>query len=127
MRGGDKLVVTRVDRLARSVLDLQTIVRDLLIKRVDLRAIEQPIDTSTPAGKCVLDMLGVFAEFETNLRRERQLEGMAKTKTKLVYKWRAKKIDDAHIKALWGESKSVLDISRELEISRISVYPALKS
>ena len=46
-----------------------------------LRAIEQPIDTSAAAGKAFLDMLGVFAEFETNLRRERQMEGMARAKT----------------------------------------------
>ena len=53
-----------------------------------LRATEQPIDTSTAAGKCFLDMLGVFAEFETNLRRERQLEGIAKAKAAGVYKGR---------------------------------------
>ena len=127
VREGDELVVTHVDRLARSVLDLQTIVRDLKIKKVNLRATEQPIDTSTPAGKCFLDMLGVFAEFETNLRRERQLEGIAKAKAKGVYKGRPKKIDDAKIKALKAEGKSVADICRELEISRISVYRALKS
>ena len=59
LRDGDELVVTRVDRLARSVLDLQTIVRDIKSKGVHLRATEQPIDTSTPAGKCFLDMLGI--------------------------------------------------------------------
>jgi len=53
-----------------------------------LKATEQPIDTSTAAGKCFLDMLGVFAEFETNLRRERQLEGIAKAKAAGVYKGR---------------------------------------
>ena len=62
---GDTLVVTRVDRLARSVKDLQDIVHELRGKGVTLRATEQPIDTSTPAGKAFLDMLGVFAEFET--------------------------------------------------------------
>jgi hypothetical protein len=75
---GDVLLVTRVDRLARSIGDVQDIVRTLEAKRASLRATEQPIDTSTAAGKCFLDMLGVFAEFETNLRRERQLEGIAK-------------------------------------------------
>ena len=77
---GDVLLVTRVDRLARSIGDLQDIVRTLKAKGASLRATEQPIDTSTAAGKCFLDMLGVFAEFETNLRRERQLEGIAKAK-----------------------------------------------
>jgi DNA invertase Pin-like site-specific DNA recombinase len=57
---------TRVDRLARSIGDLQDIVRALKAKGAALKAMEQPIDTSTAAGKCYLDMLGVFAEFETN-------------------------------------------------------------
>jgi DNA invertase Pin-like site-specific DNA recombinase len=88
IRKGDVLVVTRVDRLARSIGDLQDIVRALKAKGAVLRATEQPIDTSTAAGKCFLDMLGVFAEFETNLRRERQLEGIAKAKARGVYNGR---------------------------------------
>jgi DNA invertase Pin-like site-specific DNA recombinase len=63
--------------LARSTGDLQDIVRAVKSRGASLRATEQPIDTSTAAGKCFLDMLGVFAEFETNLRRERQLKGIA--------------------------------------------------
>ena len=74
LRKGDVLMVTRIDRLARSIGDLQDIVRAVRARGASLRATEQPIDTSTAAGKCFLDMLGVFAEFETNLRRERQLE-----------------------------------------------------
>jgi DNA invertase Pin-like site-specific DNA recombinase len=70
---GDTLVVTRVDRLARSVGDLQDIVRTLRGKGAGLQATEQPINTATAAGKAFIDMLGVFAEFETNLRRERQI------------------------------------------------------
>src|SRR6202140_667300 len=77
LRRGDTLMVTRVDRLARSIKDLQDIVHELRAAGVTLRATEQPIDTSTAAGKAFLDMLGVFAEFETNLRRERQMEGIA--------------------------------------------------
>ena len=61
IRPGDELVVTRVDRLARSMGDLQDIIRELKAKGATLRATEQPIDTSTPAGKAFLDMLGVFA------------------------------------------------------------------
>ena len=75
IRPGDTLIVTRIDRLARSIGDLQDIVRELHKKGVALKATEQPIDTATAAGKAFLDMLGVFAEFETNLRKERQLEG----------------------------------------------------
>ena len=72
IRPGDTLVVTRIDRLARSIKDLQDIVFMLKERGVTLKATEQPIDTRSAAGKAFLDMLGVFAEFETNLRRERQ-------------------------------------------------------
>ena len=61
IREGDVLTVTRIDRLARSIGDLQDIVRTLKARGAMLRATEQPIDTSTAAGKCFLDMLGVFA------------------------------------------------------------------
>jgi DNA invertase Pin-like site-specific DNA recombinase len=73
MRPGDTLMVTRVDRLARSVGDLQDIVKTLSNRGVSLKVTDQPIDSSTAAGKAFLDMLGVLAEFETNLRRERQM------------------------------------------------------
>ena len=86
LRKGDVLTVTRIDRLARSIGDLQDIVRAVKAKGASLKAIEQPIDTGTAAGKCFLDMLGVFAEFETNLRRERQLEGIVKAKKEGKYK-----------------------------------------
>ena len=76
VREGDTVIVTRIDRLARSMKDLQDIVHELKEKGVSLKATEQPIDTGSAAGKAFLDMLGVFAEFETNLRRERQLEGI---------------------------------------------------
>ena len=79
---GDMILITRIDRLARSMKDLQDIVHELKEKGVALKATEQPIDTSTAAGKAFLDMLGVFAEFETNLRRERQMEGIAKAKAR---------------------------------------------
>jgi hypothetical protein len=71
--------------MARSIGDLQDIVRAAKAKGASLKATEQPIDTSTAAGKCFLDMLGVFAEFETNIRKERQLEGIAKAKAAGVY------------------------------------------
>jgi DNA invertase Pin-like site-specific DNA recombinase len=76
LRAGDTLMITRIDRLARSIGDLQDIVRALKAKGIALKATEQSIDTDTAAGKAFLDMLGVFAEFETNLRKERQLEGI---------------------------------------------------
>jgi DNA invertase Pin-like site-specific DNA recombinase len=125
LRDGDELVVTRVDRLARSVLDLQTIVRDIKLKGVHLRATEQPIDTSTPAGKCFLDMLGVFAEFETNLRRERQMEGIAKAKERGVYKGRKPSVDKTQIIELHKSGMGATAITKELNISRATVYRAI--
>jgi DNA invertase Pin-like site-specific DNA recombinase len=80
VRAGDVLVVTRIDRLARSLRDLCDLVHELEARGVSLRATQQPIDTGSAAGKAFLGMLGVFGEFETNLRRERQLEGIARAK-----------------------------------------------
>ena len=77
-----------MDRLARSIADLQDVVRELRSKGASLRCTEQPVDTSSAAGKAFLDMLGVFAEFETALRRERQMEGIARAKAAGKYKGR---------------------------------------
>ena len=126
VREGDELVITRIDRLARSVLDLQTIVKQLNEKGVTLTATEQPIDTKTASGKCFLDMLGVFSEFETNLRRERQLEGIRNAKEKGVYKGRKQNIDVEQIKKLKEEGYGATQIARELNIHRDSVYRLLK-
>ena len=126
VREGDELVITRIDRLARSVLDLQTIVKQLNEKGVTLTATEQPIDTKTASGKCFLDMLSVFSEFETNLRRERQLEGIKNAKEKGVYKGRKQNIDVEQIKKLKEEGYGATQIARELNIHRDSVYRLLK-
>src|SRR5260370_12261644 len=100
LRQGDVLMVTGIDRLARSIGDLQDIVRAIKAKSASFKATEQPIDTGTAAGKCFLDMLGVFAEFESNLRRERQLEGIAKAKAAGVYKGRPASIDAAQVRQM---------------------------
>lgn len=121
---GETLVVTRIDRLARSMRDLQIIVSELQEKGAHLAATEQPVDTSTAAGKAFFDMLGVFAEFETNLRRERQAEGIATAKAKGVYKGRPAKIDMAAIRARLAEGQSPTQIAREMGISRGTVYKA---
>jgi DNA invertase Pin-like site-specific DNA recombinase len=125
IRPGDMLMVTRIDRLARSIGDLQDIVRELRTKGATLKATEQPIDTSNAAGKAFLDMLGVFAEFETNLRRERQMEGIAKAKAAGVYRGRPPTIDVEAVRKLRAEGKGVNVISHTLKISRASVYRAL--
>ncbi len=119
---GDVLMVTRVDRLARSIGDLQDIVRALKAKGVELRATEQPIDTSSAAGKAFLDMLGVFAEFETNLRKERQLEGIAAAKQKGVYKGRKATLEPGKVLTLHREGVGATEIARRLNISRATVY-----
>jgi DNA invertase Pin-like site-specific DNA recombinase len=125
LREGDVLMVTRIDRLARSIGDLQDIVRTVRARGAALKATEQPIDTSTAAGKCFLDMLGVFAEFETNLRRERQLEGIAKAKTAGVYKGRPASIDAAKVRDLKTKGMRPSEIAKALKIGRASVYRVL--
>src|SRR5438270_5093413 len=125
LRKGDVLMVTRIDRLARSIGDLQDIVRALKAKGAMLKATEQPIDTSTAAGKCFLDMLGVFAEFETNLRRERQMEGIAKAKAAGVYKGRRPSIDLDKVKELNDNGLGATEIAKRLKIGRASVYRVL--
>ena len=121
---GETLVVTRIDRLARSMQDLQTIVARLKEKGAHLAATEQHVDTSTATGKAFFDMLGVFAEFETNLRRERQAEGIKAAKRKGVYRGRPPKIDMATIQAKLGAGLSPTEIAREMGISRGTVYKA---
>src|SRR5215470_9410317 len=125
LRKGDVLMVTRIDRLARSIGDLQDIVRTIKARGAALKATEQPIDTSTAAGKCFLDMLGVFAEFETNLRRERQLEGIARAKAEGVYKGRPASIDTARVKQMKADGMGPSAIAKALRIGRASVYRAL--
>src|SRR3712207_5859715 len=123
---GDTLVVTRIDRLARSLKDLQDIVHELKAKDVALRATEQPVDTGTAAGKAFLDMLGVFAEFETNLRRERQLEGIRAAKERGVYKGRRPSIDAAEVRRVREQEKLGPAASAgRLGIGRAGVYRLL--
>jgi DNA invertase Pin-like site-specific DNA recombinase len=125
LRKGDVLMVTRIDRLARSIGDLQDIVRTVKSRGASLKATEQPIDTSTAAGKCFLHMLGVFAEFETNLRRERQLEGIAKAKLEGVYKGRPPSIDKNKILELKATGLGGTEIAKMLKISRATVYRSI--
>jgi DNA invertase Pin-like site-specific DNA recombinase len=125
LRKGDCLMVTRIDRLARSIGDLQDIVRAVKAKGASLKATEQPIDTTSAAGKAFLDMLGVFAEFETNLRKERQAEGIAKAKAAGVYKGRPPSIDTAKVRELKQKGLGASEIAKALRIGRASVYRAL--
>jgi DNA invertase Pin-like site-specific DNA recombinase len=126
LRNGDTLVVTRIDRLARSLRDLQNIVHDLRQRGVTLKATEQPVDTSTAAGKCFLDMLGVFAEFETNLRRERQLWHCAGEGQRRLSRQRPTCFD-RRVRDTRDESARTRGaaIAKALGIGRASVYRVL--
>ncbi len=135
VREGDTICVTRVDRIARSIADLQDIMRLLQAKGVSLRATEQPIDTSTALGKCMLDMLGVFAELETNLRRERQMEAIrriqeidrTKPREERTYKGRPPTIKPDEVRRLKDdEGLGASEIANRLGIGRASVYRVLK-
>ncbi len=126
VRKGDELVITRIDRLARSVGDLQTIVKELEEKGVRLRATEQPISTGDAASKAFLSMLGVFAEFETNLRKERQMEGILKAKASGKYKGRKQSIDRDKVKELKAQGLGASKIAKEMGIARASVYRVLQ-
>ena len=133
LQPGDTLMVTRIDRLARSLGDLQDIVRDLQSKGVALKATDQSVDTTPAAGKAFLDMLSVFAEFETNLRRERQMEGIAKAKAEdklrpqgeRKYGGRKPSVDRAEVRRLRAEGLGAAAIAKQLGIGRASVYRAL--
>ncbi len=121
---GETLVVTRIDRLARSLRDLQVIVAKLKEKGAHLAATEQPVDTSSATGKAFFDMLGVFAGFETNLRRERQAEGIVAARQRGAYRGRPPKIDMDAIRRRLAEGQPPTRIARDLGISRGTVYKA---
>ncbi len=126
LREGDTLVVTRIDRLARSLRDLQDIAHELQAKGVALKATEQPIDTGSAAGKAFFGMLGVeFAEFETNVRKDRQMEGIAAAKQAGVYKGRPPTIKADEVKRLAAEGVGPTEIADRLGIGRSSVYRLL--
>ncbi len=129
LREGDTLVVTRIDRLARSLRDLQNLVHDLNGNGIELKATEQPVDTSSAAGKAFLSMLGVFAEFETNLRKERQLEGIAKAKSEGKYKGRkpTARAKAKQVHELIRQGMTRQDAADSLGIGVASVYRILKS
>jgi DNA invertase Pin-like site-specific DNA recombinase len=106
--------------------DLRDIVHQLKERGIKLKATEQPIDTATAAGKAFLATLGIFAEFETNLRRERQLEGIAAAKARGVYKGSKPVIDAAEVLRLSHDERlGAAEIARRLGIGRASVYRVL--
>ena len=124
VRDSDVFCVTRIDRCSRSVLDMQLIIKELEEKKVSFAATEQSINTSTPEGKCFLNMLSIFSEFETSIRSERQKNGIAVNRHK--FKGRGQTIDIERIKTLKNEGMGATKIAREMKIDRTSVYRLLK-
>ena len=115
---------SRSERARQSMKDLQVIVTKLRERGANIAATERPVDTSTAAGKTRFDMLGVFAEFETYLRRERQAEGIGAARRRGVYRGPPPTIDMEEVRARIADGKSPTKIAREMGISRGSVYKA---
>lgn len=127
VRDGDTLVVTRLDRLARSITDLRQIVDRLADKGVSFRCLQQgALDTTRSDGKLLLNILASFAEFEADIRRERQREGIEKAKARGVYKGRPKSIDTHEVRRLHSAGVGPTEIAKQLGIGRASVYRTLK-
>jgi DNA invertase Pin-like site-specific DNA recombinase len=126
IRDEDVLVVAKLDRLARSVADLSRIVEMITQRGASLRVLNASIDTGTATGRAFLQMLGVFSEFETGIRKERQLEGIAKAKMKGVYKGRKPTVDSVAVLKLKAEGVGATAIAERLKIGRASVYRVLE-
>src|SRR5262245_42508149 len=127
-RKGDVLVVTKLDRLARSMTDLVGITSKLKAKKVELQVLAMALDTSTPTGKLMLNLMGAFAEFEREIMLERQREGVARAKAEGKYCGR---VPTARRKAgevveLRGQGVKPEEIAVKLGISRASVFRVLK-
>lgn len=128
VREGDTLVVTKLDRLARSVADLVSITDQLKQKGVAFRILALNLDTGTPTGELMLNMLGAVAQFERELMLERQREGIAKARAEGKYKGRAPtaKRKAADVLRMKEEGRTVPEIVEALDISRASVFRILK-
>src|SRR5262245_41514615 len=125
VREGDVLVITRLDRLARSLLHLYEIDRLLKQKHVKLQVIEQQIDTTTPHGQALFGMLGVFAQFENDLRAERQREGIAKAQSNGVKFGRKAGLTSEQVRALALKRQAgakIVDLMYEYRLSKAVIY-----
>ena len=123
---GDALVVTRLDRLGRSLRDLANIAHEIEQAGAYLKVFEQGVDTSNAAGRAFYGMSATFAAFETDIRRERQLEGIALAKRKGVYKGGKPRLDRVRVKELADNGLGPAAIARELGMARSSVYRLLE-
>lgn len=128
LREGDTLVVTKLDRLARSVIHLHSLLGQITDKGAHLKILSMGIDTATPTGKLLLTIMGGVAEFEREVMLERQREGIAKAKAEGKYKGRkpTAQAKAAEVKAMAAEGVGATEIAKRLGIGRASVYRALK-
>lgn len=128
-RQGDVVIITKLDRLARSLTDLLTITAQLAKKGVQLRCLDQSIDTTTPEGRMTYQILGAVAEFETAIRSARQREGIDAALAKgdaSPFKGRPASLDAAKVAQLAAENLTPTAIAKKLGIARSSVYRLLK-
>ena len=123
VREGDVLVVTRLDRFARSMVDLHAMLSTISGRGVGFRCVDQAgVDTTTSHGKLLLGILGSVAEFETGLRAERQREGIAKARANGVYRGKRAVIDAQRVREMLANGTNPSAVARALGISRQSVY-----
>jgi DNA invertase Pin-like site-specific DNA recombinase len=127
LREGDTLVVTKLDRLARSVVHLGELVKLIEGKGAQLRILAMGLDTATATGRLMLNVIGSVAQFEREMMLERQKDGIAKAKSEGKYKGRAPtaRAKSAEILRLKAEGIGPAEIARRLEIGRASVYRVL--
>ena len=131
LRPGDQLIVTSMDRLARSLIDLHRLVGDLTARDVSVKFIKEGQTyslNSTPLAKLMLGLLGSVAEFERAIIRERQAEGIARAKERGVYKGRAKVLTDeqlAQAREWVGEGVPKAEVARRIGIGRTTLYSYL--
>jgi len=125
VREGDSIVVSRLDRFARSLTDLFQLLDELSRKGVAFQCVHQSIDTSSSAGKLTLAILGAVAEFENDIRRERQRAGIAKAKANGIYKGRRAGIDAERVREMVAQGMSVGAIASQLGCHRQSIYRLL--
>ena len=129
VREGDTLVVTKLDRLARSTLDLCQIAAELERKKVNLKVLDQNIDTRDATGRLLFNMLGAIAQFETEIRAERQRDGIAKAKQKGIKFGAKKKLTQAQILEMHtrrAEGVLVRELMKDYGLGKTSVYRYLK-
>jgi DNA invertase Pin-like site-specific DNA recombinase len=125
VREGDTLTVTRLDRLARSTFDLCKIAKDLDRKGVDLKVIDQNIDTRDATGRLLFNMLGAIAQFETEIRSERQMDGIQKAKKRGVLFGPQAKLTQTQIIDLCQrreEGVLIKELMKDYKLSKASVY-----